>query len=109
MILRGKCAWQFQKEAAHKAVRNLKGIVEIKNRIDISSGAKPEDVRRKVLDAMQRTASEDAKNIRVEIDGNKVALYGKVHSRAALNDAEWAAWATPHVTAVESHIAVMDD
>jgi osmotically-inducible protein OsmY len=106
VILRGNVAWFFQKEAAERSLKNVMGIRELKNRIHVESNAKPVDVKRKILEALKRTAEEDAKNIRVEVEGSKVALYGTVHSRAALDDAEWAAWATPNVTEVETHVNV---
>ncbi len=106
IVLRGEVDWAYQKESAFNAIRHLKGIKEVKNRIIIREKAKPGDIKSRIERALVRSAEDDAKKIVVDVADGKVILSGTVRSLAELEDAKWAAWATPGVTSVENHLHV---
>ncbi len=108
VILRGEVEWAYQKDAAFNAVKHLKGVKEVKNRILIREKAKPSDIKSRIERALVRSAEDDAKRIVVNVSEGKVTLTGAVRSLAEMEDAKWAAWATPGVTSVENHLRISD-
>ena len=100
----GEVDWWYQKDAAEDAVRKLVGVVRVSNRITIKPAVKPQDVKDKIEAAFQRNALLDARRITVETHGDKVILRGSVRNWAEREQVEWAAWAAPGVSEVESHI-----
>ena len=107
VTLEGEVEWQYQREAADRAVRYLTGVQGVANRISLTSRVTPCDVARRIEAALKRHAELEARRIRVETRGGKVVLEGAVHTWAEREEAERAAWAAPGVTAVEDHIGVM--
>jgi osmotically-inducible protein OsmY len=105
--LEGEVEWQFQKTAAARAVRDLRGVKEVINLIMVKPKAQPADLKAQIEVALRRQAELDARRISVETDGSKVILWGVVHSWAEREAAENAAWAAPGVTDVENRIKVM--
>ncbi|MBZ4369528.1 BON domain-containing protein, partial [Mycobacterium tuberculosis] len=66
----------------------------------------PSEVRRKIEDALRRSAEVDAGRITVEANGGEVILRGTVRSWAERQEAERAAWAAPGVTRVDNRISI---
>jgi osmotically-inducible protein OsmY len=106
VTLEGEVEWNYQKELAETAVRRLKGVKGITNLVHVKPRAAPADVKRKIEDALKRSAELDAKQITVEANGSEVILRGKVHSWAERKEAERAAWAAPGVTKVDNRLGV---
>ena len=104
VTLSGKVDWWYQKDAAEDAVRKLVGVVLVSNYIIIKPAVKPQDVKDKIESAFQRNALLDARRVTVETHGGKVILRGSVRSWAEREQVQWAAWAAPGVSEVESHI-----
>ena len=99
--------WQYQKDAAARAVRDLTGVKGVTNNIAVKPQVKTIDVRDKIEAAFKRSAEIDARRIDVVTQDGKVILTGNVHSWAERREAERAAWAAPGVTQVEDRIAVV--
>jgi osmotically-inducible protein OsmY len=106
MTLEGQVEWQFQREAADRAVRHLLGVRGLSNQITLTAKVTPTDLKNRIEAALKRNAELEARQIRVETRGNTVVLNGTVHSWAERDEAERAVWAAPGVVSVEDHLAV---
>jgi osmotically-inducible protein OsmY len=105
VTLEGTVEWQYQKEVAANAVRHLVGVKGVTNLIGVKSVASA-NVKEKIENALKRSAEVDAQRITVETVGDKVTLWGSVHSFAERKEVERAAWSAPGVSVVENHIMI---
>jgi osmotically-inducible protein OsmY len=104
--LKGEVEWQYQREEAERAVRPLLGVKGVTNLIVVKPKNLPQDIRKKIEDALVRTARTDASQITVEVQGSKVILRGSVRSWVEREEAARQAWSAPGVTAVDNKIIV---
>jgi osmotically-inducible protein OsmY len=102
VTLSGPVTWNYQREAAARAVRHLTGVVTVRNLVNLQPHpqASADAVKEKVQAALQRQAVVDAESIHVETSGGKVTLTGHASSWQNIEDAAAAAWAAPGVTEV---------
>jgi len=108
VTLRGTVDWQFQKEDAEKAVRRLPGVKGVLNGITVKPPMTPSDLKKKIEEALVRSAHTDAARITVEVHGSKVILRGILRSWAQRQEAERTAWSAPGITEVDNRITVAD-
>jgi osmotically-inducible protein OsmY len=106
VTLEGNVDWQFQKQDAERVVRRLTGVKGVSNLIFVKPRVTPADIKRKIEQALVRTAENDAQRITVDVDGSKVILKGTVRSWAEREEAARQAWAAPGVTAVDNRITI---
>lgn len=104
ITLEGEVDWQYQKEAAERAVRKLSGVVGVDNRLTLVPRVDVVDIQHRIEEALKRNAEVDAKEIHVRVDGDVVRLDGKVHLWRERRIAERAAWSVPGVREVEDHL-----
>lgn len=105
VTLTGKLEWQFQRTEAEDVVRRLAGVKGVTNNIELAPPVSVTDVKKRIEDALKRTAAVEAAAIHVNVLGNgKIGLEGKVHDWAERNAAERAAWSAPGVRMVEDHL-----
>lgn len=106
VTLSGKVEWQYQKTAALDAVKRLTGVIGVSNNIDVKPRVSGVDVKKRIEDALKRTAEVEAKGITVLVADGRVTLEGHVNAWPERSAVERAAWSAPGVKAVVDHITV---
>jgi osmotically-inducible protein OsmY len=107
LTLHGTLDWQYQKDAAARTVRDLRGVKGVSNDVAVQPRVKTIDVRDKIEAAFKRSAEIDARRINVTASDGRVVLSGNVHSWAERQEAERAAWAAPGVKQVDDRLTVV--
>jgi osmotically-inducible protein OsmY len=108
VTLEGEVDYYYQKEAAERAIRSVTGVRGISNLIMVrpSGAARPDEIKRRIREALVRAAEIDADRITVEVEDGKVTLKGAVRSYAEMREAERAAANVAGVTEVENRLTV---
>jgi osmotically-inducible protein OsmY len=106
VTLRGEVEWQYQKNAAYDAVRDLGGVVGVSNLVELAPRLSAIDVKKRIEEAFQRDAEVEAEAIRIDVQGRKVTLSGKVKTWSERRAAERAAWSAPGISTLEDHLTV---
>jgi osmotically-inducible protein OsmY len=106
VTLKGELEWQYQKQEAERVIRRLWGVKGVSNLITLKPLTSPSDLKKKIEDALVRSAQVDAKGITVEVQGSKAILKGKVRSWAERQEAERTAWLAPGIIAVDNQITL---
>jgi osmotically-inducible protein OsmY len=107
LTLSGDVDWNFQREAAHDAVRHLMGVKAVTDQIKLNvPNVSAAEVRTKIDSAMKRNMVKDVSGITIEATNGKVKLHGKVHSWEEHDAAGSAAWSTLGVSSVENDLVV---
>ena len=106
IFLEGSVEWQFQRQRAETAMRRLRGVMDVRNSIQVAPRVAPADIRQGIEAAFKRNAQIDAERVTVETHGAEVTLRGEVRSWAERDQAQQAAWAAPGVVNVINEIRV---
>jgi osmotically-inducible protein OsmY len=106
VTLEGELEWNYQREAAKKAIKNLSGVMGVINNIKIKSETHDAVEKKAIECALERNSSIDEMDIRVDVSGNNVTLKGKVNSFYAKDEAEQIAWNAPGVSTVENELVI---
>lgn len=106
ITLSGNVAWDYQREAATRAVENLRGITEIKNTMMIDQPTSKSPAMNLVAAALKRSSLVDSKAIHVDVRDHELLLSGNVGSFAEYRQAERIAWASPGVTMVTNNLLI---
>jgi osmotically-inducible protein OsmY len=92
-------------------VRRLSGVRGVTNLITIRPPVpptpSPDQLKRRIEEALARSAETDAKNITVEAQGDTLVLKGRVRSWVEREEAERVAWSSPGVSTVHNRIEVV--
>ena len=106
ITLSGTVTWQFQREAAARAVMYIRGVTGVTNSILLTATAPPLGVKAAIEAAIQRNAQLDSREIGAEVDGGEVTLRGTVRTWAERRQAEFVVWSASGVTSVKNDLAV---
>jgi osmotically-inducible protein OsmY len=106
VTLRGEVDWQYQKEDAERVVRRLTGVKGVTNLITVKPHTAPSDLKKRIEEALVRSAKVDSDRIIIEVQGSKAILKGTVRSWAEREEAERVAWSAPGILAVENRITI---
>jgi osmotically-inducible protein OsmY len=106
ITLSGQVTWDYQRDAAARAVGYMKGVTEVDNTISLVQPAPAPAAKATVEAAILRYTQLDPKQINVDISGPELTLRGNVPSLADRRQAEHAAWSTLGVTRVKNELRV---
>lgn len=124
VTLSGHVDWEYQRQAAHGAVRHLMGVKGVSDEIVIKEvqlskkvpaavdvtvktpELRSSAVKADIEAALQRRARNDSKNITVAVDGTVVTLSGAVHTWSERELARQSAWGTPGVMRVVDNMTL---
>ena len=104
ITLEGPVTWNYQREAAEQAVRNLVGVVGVFNSVTIKPEVSSAELKEKIEAALERRVRASVQAIRIAVTGGKVTLTGHAGSWRAVEDAANAAWSAPGVTEVVDQV-----
>ncbi len=107
LTLEGQLDWNFQRDAARRAVEHLSGLHGVFNAITVKPVVSTTDVRAKIQKAFERYAEIDANRVDVQVAGDTVTLRGNVHSWNEHDEATYAAASVPGVLAVHNYTHVV--
>jgi osmotically-inducible protein OsmY len=104
--LDGQVAWDYQRAAAERVVRDLPGIVGITNRIAVLHSVTADAIQAGIEAALARRAERGAHHVKVVVDGTRVTLRGRVASWAERQAAAGVAVGTHGVRDVVNELVV---
>jgi osmotically-inducible protein OsmY len=106
VTLTGEASYNYQRDAAVSAVRNLKGVKNVINRISLKPSINPQEIKSRISKEFERNAHIDASKVSVEAEDSKIILQRTVRSWAEKNEAVKVAWSIPGVKNVENLITL---
>jgi len=106
VTLEGEVAWNYQKEAAKKAVINLIGVKGVINTIAIRANAGDVINPKDIYKALLRSGSLNCEDIKLEVQGHTLILTGSIDSWYEKEEAARIAWNAPGVLKIENQLTV---
>jgi osmotically-inducible protein OsmY len=105
VILEGTVDRLSQRDDAERAVRNLRGVINVLNKIIVTTPTSTsESVARAIERALERRAERHARRIGVDVHDGIATLTGSVYSWSERRSVLGAARSTPGVRAVEDRL-----
>lgn len=106
LTLQGRVERGFERRQAEHAVRGLPGVRGITNLVTLHPPEAEADLEETILEVLREEAAIDAEGLTVEVDGDIVALKGRVRSWAERGAVEEAVRHVPGVASVDNRIEV---
>lgn len=106
VTLDGEFQWNYQRDAANKAVKDLVGVKGVCNNISITQETN-DDIEEKAISlALDRNWATNGKNITVKALGHNVTLNGTVDSWYQKDEAGRIAFNAPGVWKVDNNLVI---
>ena len=106
ITLQGQLQWNFEREAAIDAVKNLLGVTGVSNNITIRSEANEKIEKADIESALRRNWSIYDRDIDVKVSGHTATLSGTVDSWYQKTEAGRIAFNSPGVWSVDNELVV---
>jgi osmotically-inducible protein OsmY len=106
VTLTGTAAWLYQKQLAEKSAAHIRGVRHVVNLINVLPKAGERDVRRRIVQALHRSADIEASQITVTVADGVARLVGTARTWAQRDAAAHAAAAAPGIIMVDNQIVV---
>ncbi|MEV1146515.1 BON domain-containing protein [Micromonospora sp. NPDC049799] len=108
VTLHGEVEWEYQRQAAERAVARLTGVRGVGNGITVRPGIRADahTLTDRIVDALARNRATEAERIDVRVHGDTVVLSGLVHSMPERAEVERTVWSAPGVREVQNRVAV---
>lgn len=106
VTLTGLVNWMYQRRDAEEAVRRIRGVRGVMNRVAIAPRAVERDVRHRIVEALHCNANLDSRHISISVGGDTAILTGTVGSWLQRELAERATADAPGIAHVQNRIAV---
>jgi osmotically-inducible protein OsmY len=106
VTLEGTVDWTYERVQAEGAVRRVRGVRGVTNRIGVVNDLPPENIKDQIAEAFRRRADLDASHVSVETHGADVKLTGEVGSLAERDVALAIASAAQGVSTVKNELVV---
>ena len=88
VTLTGVAPTYFLRALASETVHHVRGVKDVTNYIRIEPAASVRDLRRRIVQALHRSAELDARGVQIAIEGTEVRLEGEVGSWSEMEAAE---------------------
>jgi osmotically-inducible protein OsmY len=109
ITLTGTVSTLFQRSVAEKAIRHIKGLKGVVNRITVAPSAPSADVAAHIMGALHREADVNAHGIEVTSSGDTIVLKGTVRSWGEREAAERSAMHSHGISHVVNLLVVGQD
>jgi osmotically-inducible protein OsmY len=106
VTLTGEVDWNYQRDAARRAVQYLAGVRGVENQIRLSARVSAADAEERIRRAFTRSAILDAGGVKVSVHGTVATLTGTVRTWQEKMQAGVSTWSSPNITAVHNELHV---
>jgi len=108
ITLTGEIDYEYQRELAVSAVRNLMGVTGVSNQITVKPTLLVTSVKSDIEAALKRRALTDSGEILVTVHGGTVTLTGVVHSWSERDMVIDSVWNSAGVSDVNDNISIVN-
>jgi len=106
VTLTGSARSLFQGQQAEEAVRHIRGVRAVINRVTVTPARVLRDVRRRIVQALHDNADLDARQLGITVEGGTARLTGAVTTCIQREIVERTAAHAPGITRVDNQIVV---
>ncbi len=106
VTLSGTVAWDYQRDAASRAMANLRGVTAVSNDIVLDQQASATPAKTAIVAAIQRNAQLQPQSINIDVNDHELVLRGNVRTFAEYREAEHTAWNAAGVTSVQNNLVI---
>lgn len=106
VTLTGEVDWDCERHNAEATTRPISGVVGVINQLALRHRDAPKYIAERIHDALVRAAEDEARDIRIDVQGDTVTLSGSVSTWAQRTAAQTAAWCAPGVARIVNEIKI---